>query len=207
LIFYAAADRPRPPAWLARLSAGLALVATLGACSSAVQNSPPADRLLNPFLGPTYSQWLVGPIARLATAEEMDAYLALRDDDQARAFVEQFWERRDPAPLRPDNPLRKQFDERAAEADRRFLEGGLPGRRTDRGTIWVLFGPPEDTDYEISPEPRDPPIEVWTYPAAAEPGLSGERPAEIYRFIKRDELTVFYIPRSVDRRLRDIDRF
>ena len=187
-----------------------AAVAAAAGCGGTVQTRGGGTEAINPFLGPGYSQWLVGPIARIATAEEMDAYLALRDDAAAAAYIEAFWERRDPAPARPDNPLRKSFEERAAEADRRYTESGYSGRRTDRGTIYILFGEPEKTDYEISPHPDDPPIEVWFYPSDAEPGLSGERPAQTYRFIKRRDVTTFYTPRSLeDRRggLPRIDRF
>ena len=196
---------------------GALLVATIAVVSGtvgcggggAIQTRGGADPI-NPLLGPTYSQWLVGPIARMATAEEMDAFLALADDAAAAAFIEAFWERRDPAPARPDNPLRTTFDERAAEADRRYTESGYSGRRTDRGTTYILFGEPEKTDYEIPTHPDDPPIEVWFYPAAAEPGLSGEKPAPAYRFIKRGDVTTFFTPRTLDdprRGLPRIDRY
>lgn len=170
--------------------------------------------VINPRLGPEYSQWLVGPISRMATAAEMDAYLALRDDAAARGFIDDFWEQRDPAPVRPDNPLRETFEERAGEADRRYTEAGYPGRRTDRGTTYILFGEPEKTDYEIPPHPDDPSLEVWFYPRGTERGLSDEKPAREYKFIKRrgDDVTVFYVPRSrLDRGrgqgLPNIDRF
>lgn len=189
--------------------AAFALV-TAGCASGGIQSTAGGTEAINPFLGPGYTQWLVGPISRLATPTEMDAYLALRDDAAAAAFIEDFWQRRDPAPARPDNPLRETFEERAAEADRRYSESGYPGRRTDRGTTYILFGEPEETDHEISPHPDDPPVEVWRYPDDAEPGLSGEHPAGSYRFIKRGDLTTFYVPRSLsDQRGRRprIDRF
>lgn len=193
------------------VAAAVAAAALVAAgCAGGIETGGRAPDLIHPFLGPAYSQWLVGPISRMVTAEEMDAFLALRDDAAAERFIEEFWERRDPAPARPDNPLRTTFEERAAEADRLYGEAGYPGRRTDRGTTFVLFGKPEKTDYEISPHPSDPAIEVWFYPAGAEPGLSGERPATRYRFIKRDELTTFYVPRSIDDprgRSPRIDRF
>ncbi|MEM7483167.1 MAG: GWxTD domain-containing protein [Acidobacteriota bacterium] len=167
------------------------------------------DRLINPLLGPSYSSWLVGPIARMATPEEIDQFAALTNDAAAEAFVEGFWEQRDPRPLRPDNPLRERFEERADEADQKFSEAGVSGRRTARGTIWILFGEPGETDYEIPIDHRDPPVEVWEYDKQAETGLDGSRPAPIYRFIKRGEVTELYIPRNrLDERrgVLDIDR-
>jgi GWxTD domain-containing protein len=203
-----AADRWRR----ARLARRLPLVALLAAVALAAaadpagagrrKNKKAAVDLINPRLGPEYAQWLVGPVSRLATPKEMDAYLAAADDGAAARLIEEFWARLDPAPDRPDNPLREAFDKRAAEADKRYSEGGYLGRRTDRGTTHVLFGPPVKTDYQISPDPKDPPIEVWEYDQDAPAGLSGERPARFYRFIKRSDVTAFYTPSSLIGRTR-----
>jgi GWxTD domain-containing protein len=190
------AARAFPPALPATV---LFLVLAL-ACSSAPARRSAAD-LTNPFLGPERSSWLIGPIARIATPDEVQAFLALQDDAQAEAFVEQFWARRDPNPAREGNPLRQAFDERAAEADRLYSESGFRGRRTDRGTLFVLYGPPSKVEFEVSPTPNDSPIEVWTYASSIPAGLDGKRPAPAYRFIKRGDLTVTYVP-GQDPRLR-----
>lgn len=182
--------------------ASLALVVLIGAqaCSSAPAGRSAAD-LTNPFLGPELSSWLIGPIARIATPEEAQAFLALQDDAQAQAFIQQFWAKRDANPDKPGNPLEEAFQERAAEADRLYTEAGFRGRRTARGTIYVVYGPPTGTEFEVSPNPNDSPIEVWTYSATAPTGLDGKRPIPSYRFIKRGDLTVTYIP-GQDPRLR-----
>lgn len=150
--------------------------------------------LTNPAVGPEYSGWLIGAVSRIATPEEIQAYLAIRDDAAAQAFIESFWEKRDPAPAKPGNPIRETFDERSAAADRQFSEAGFLGRRTDRGTIYVLYGRPTKIDFEVSPTPEDSPIEVWTYDSSAPSGLDARRPAGLYRFIKRGDLTVTYLP-------------
>lgn len=153
-----------------------------------------ADRLLNLHLSPEFASWLIGPIARMATAEERQAYLALTTDAEARAFIDDFWTRRDPYPERPDNPLYELYEQRAQVADRLYSEGGHLGRRTARGTIYVLYGQPDRTDYQIAPNPRDPAITVWFYETTEQSGLDGRPPAEYYRFIRRDEVTEFYQP-------------
>jgi GWxTD domain-containing protein len=179
------------------LALAVAFAATLAAgCASTPTAGAPED-LINPRLGPAYAQWLVGPVARLASGEEIDRYLALTSDAEAAAFVEQFWAERNPFPNRPDNPLRTTFEERAAEADRRYGEGGFRGLRTDRGTIYVLYGEPTRMDRDIPPAAGDPPLEVWFY-ENAEAGLGGDRPQPVYRFIKRGEVTTFYRPRSLE---------
>lgn len=214
-----AADRPRraapgaPPALLPWALVLAVLAAALVGCASGgggpAAAPPPvealdAGRLLNLQLSPEYSQWLVGPVAALATPEEEQAFLALTEDAEARRFIEEFWQRRDPYPQRPDNPLRERFEERAQVADRLYSEGGYLGRRTARGTLFVLFGEPTRTDYQIAPDPRDPAIEVWYYEGEEHTGLHGRPPAPYYRFIRRGEVTEFYRPRTGIERARPV---
>jgi GWxTD domain-containing protein len=180
--------------------AGVLLALALGclACGGGSVNGVTASMgdLANPFLGPDYSDWLVGPVSRIASADEIKSFLALHDDAAAATFVEQFWGRRNPT-KGPANPLLSTFDERCEVADRKFSEGGILGHRTDRGTILVLYGPPTKTGFEVAPSPRESAIEVWRYSPEAPTGLDGKHPDELYRFTKRANLTVFYTPRPV----------
>lgn len=177
------------------LSAGLAVVVSLAACGGAAPKVIPVTStadLTNPFVGPDYAQWLVGPVSRLATSAEVQAYVELRDDAAAEAFIAAFWSRRNPFPDEPGNQLRDRFEARAVEADRRFSEAGYAGRRTARGTVFVVYGEPREVDYEIEPSEMARSIEIWSYPENAAPGLDGRRPNRIYRFTKEGDLTVFY---------------
>ncbi len=149
--------------------------------------------LLNLSLSPELASWLVGPISRLADEKEIDGYLKLTSETDALAFIEAFWQRRDPDPDRPGNPFREMVAARAVEADRRFAEGGVAGRRTDRGTTFVLYGEPKTIKFEPSPLYGEPPLEHWSYPANSPVGLDSEKPEKLYRFVKRGDLTVFYV--------------
>lgn len=172
-----------------------ALLATLALAASAKERkSERLEDLMNPLLGPDYSLWLVGPISRLATREEIGRFQRLASDAEAKAFVEEFWAKRDPDPEYEGNSLREKFEERAREADRKLGEAGAPGRRSDRGTVFILYGPPAEEKFDISEHPDDPPILVWSYPAGAPKGLDGKPPERAYRFIKRGDLTVFFTP-------------
>jgi GWxTD domain-containing protein len=175
------------------VAAGIGCLACAGGGAVNGVSASLAD-LANPFLGPEYSDWLVGPVSRLASADEVKSYLALHDDSAAAAFIQEFWVRRNPT-KGPANPALSAFDERSEVADRKFSEGGLLGRRTDRGTILILYGPPIKTGFEVAPSPRESAIEVWRYGPTAPLGLDGKRPDELYRFTKRANLTVFYSPR------------
>lgn len=156
-----------------------------------------ADRkidLLNLTLSPELASWLVGAHARLATRAEQKEFLALTDDAAATAFIDRFWAKRDPDPERPGNPVREQAEQRATEADRRFTEAGYAGRRTDRGTTFVLYGEPAEVTHEPGDFKGEPPVEVWAYPKSAAAGLDGKRPEPRYRFIQQGDLTIFYAP-------------
>ena len=138
---------------------------------------------INPLLGPQYARWMVGPIAELATEKERRAYLELTDDESAKQFSERFWSG-ERASIRP------LFDERVAEADKRFAEGTYAGSETDRGAIFIVYGEPAETEFEEHRDVRDPPVELWRYGKKAEAGLNGRRPEKTYRFTKLDDVTV-----------------
>ncbi len=191
---------PLSPAAISRaglltvLLAGLLTVLLAAGCAGSAPARRSAVDLTNPFLGPDYSQWLVGAVAELAAPEEVEGFLALRDDAAAGEFVRLFWERRDPAPDRPGNQLLDAFEQRAAAADRLYTEAGYAGRRTARGALFVLYGPPKNVAFEVAPREGEPPIEVWTYGGSSPAGLTGRPPAPVYRFVKRGDLTVPYLP-------------
>lgn len=161
-----------------------ALGGLLLACACAGSAPPSDEQLSNIRLGPEYSQWLVGPIVRMSSHDEVDGYLALREDAAAAAFIDAYWARRGAA-------VRRLFDERAEEADRRFSEGGYAGRRTDRGAIFVLHGEPKEIKFEPAEFIDEPASEVWLY-ETTELGLNGKPPMSVYRYAKLGELTVFY---------------
>ncbi len=157
------------------------------------------DELINVFVSPRYAQWLVGPVARLASTEEIESFLAIVDDDEAERFIDEFWAQRPPVPGVPGLTSRQQFEQRAEEADRMFTEAAFPGRRSDRGTIHVLYGPPDDIEYKEARRARDGLVEVWYYHSDHSPGLDGETPARSYHFVKDADLTRFARPSEMPR--------
>jgi GWxTD domain-containing protein len=171
----------------------LLLLALLAAgCGGGASAPRSMAELINPALGPEYSSWMVGAASRLATPEEINEYLTLPGDPQAAAFIERFWQRRDPSADKPGNPIRETFEERSVIADHRYSESGLLGRHSDRGAVYVLYGLPKKIDHEVSPIPNGPPVEVWMYGTQAPSGLDGKRPSPFYRFVKSGDRTVLY---------------
>ena len=186
-----------PRGLLRRTTLGLAF-SVLAAGGPATAQKQKFDRaeLVAHRLGAQYSQWLVGPVARMATQAEIDEFLALRSDDGAELFVEEFWRSRDDDPSQDGNAVRELFAQRAAAADEEFTEAAYPGRRTDRGTTLILYGKPEQTEYEQFHDVSEPDVELWKYPKKADRGLDGRRPERQYRFARRGDLTTFYRPRD-----------
>jgi GWxTD domain-containing protein len=90
--------------------------------------------------------WLDGPVHYIMAPEEIRAYKALRSDPERAAFIERFWRRRDPSPNTLVNEYRQLFWQRVKDADEKFVDRPGPGWKTDRGKIYILYGPPDDID-------------------------------------------------------------
>ena len=107
---------------------------------------------------------LYGPLLYLMHSDERGVYPALSVSGK-RDYLRRFWARRDPSPATPENEIEDGFYARVSEANRRFHEGGaapIPGWRTDRGRIFIRYGPPDD----VLRRPQAGatlPYEVWKY--------------------------------------------
>lgn len=192
----------RTSAWIA---VAVLLIAFPAAAKKKTKPTDP-DELFNPLLGLDYSFWLVGPIAAIASEDEIEAYLALTSDEEAAKFIDSFWAKRAEGVGFFEKKPRQIFEERAAEADKRYSEGAFPGRRTDRGKTLILYGEPEEVTFETPMEVGVPTLEVWKYPKDAEAGLDGEAPKRSYRFIEIDGSKVFYTNQKLRRSPLDRER-
>ncbi len=180
--------------WICWLIAASLLAASLlvGPAAGAAERGKrrSADELINVFLSPGKAQWLIGPIAHLASDEQIDAFLEITDDESAERFIGEFWSDRRPLEGAPGLTARQQFEHLAEEADLRYGEATFPGRRTDRGTIFILYGPPDEVDYKPARRARNGEVEIWLY-ERARIGLDGKAPKRAYHFIEQDDLTRF----------------
>jgi GWxTD domain-containing protein len=117
--------------------------------------------------------WLQSEVQYLITEEERQVYQRLTTDEERERFVEDFWKRRDRNPERPGG-FREEFFRRVAYANENF-HAGTPGWKTDRGRIYILYGPPNRRDarpmggrYEKPPSMGGDtittyPFEIWEY--------------------------------------------
>ena len=121
-----------------------------------------------------YRKWLNEDVAWIITDEEKAAFKRLQTDEEREQFIENFWLRRDPTPDTVENEFKEEHYRRIAYANERFASG-IPGWKTDRGQIYIKYGPPDEIDdhssggfYERPPEEGGGetstfPFQIWRY--------------------------------------------
>jgi len=92
-----------------------------------------------------YKKWLEEEVPYIITAEERAAFKKLSTDDEREQFIELFWERRNPSPGSPENEFKEEYYRRIAYSNEHYASG-LPGWKTDRGRIYIIYGPPDEVD-------------------------------------------------------------
>src|ERR1700722_16559473 len=92
-----------------------------------------------------YKKWLTEDVSYIISAEERTAFKSLSTDAAREQFVEQFWRRRDPTPDTVENEYREEYYRRLAYANEQFAEG-MPGWMTDRGNLYIRYGPPDERE-------------------------------------------------------------
>ncbi|MEN6602715.1 MAG: GWxTD domain-containing protein [Bryobacteraceae bacterium] len=92
-----------------------------------------------------YRKWLNEDVTYIITDEERAAFKRLSTDEEREQFIEQFWLRRDPSPDSSENEFKEEHYRRIAYANERFASG-IPGWKTDRGRIYITYGPPDENE-------------------------------------------------------------
>ena len=121
-----------------------------------------------------YKNWMSEEVPYIITGEERAAFKKLSTDDERESFIENFWERRNPNPGSPENEFKEEYYRRIAYANEHYASG-IPGWKTDRGRIYIMYGPADEIDshpsggtYERPPEEGGGetstyPFETWRY--------------------------------------------
>jgi GWxTD domain-containing protein len=102
-------------------------------------------RSLNQELSKTYKKWLDEDVIYIITDGERKAFKQLSNDEERDQFIEAFWQRRNPNPDSEDNEFKDEHYRRIEYANDHFA-AGIPGWRTDRGRIYIKFGPADEVD-------------------------------------------------------------
>jgi GWxTD domain-containing protein len=126
------------------------------------------EKALEKELSGPWKKWLNEDVVYIITDEERKAFMQLHTDEEREQFVEQFWLRRDPTPDTEENEYKEEHYRRIAYANDHFASG-IPGWKTDRGMIYIKYGPPDEIDSHPSGGTYERPIEegggeTSTYP-------------------------------------------
>ena len=87
--------------------------------------------------------------------QEKDQYKQLSGVEAKRKFMSDFWRRR---PL----GFKEEYLNRVSYANTALRTMGREGFKTDRGRVYIVYGPPDDYDRHPS-DPDSRPYEIWTY--------------------------------------------
>src|SRR6202047_2332071 len=115
-----------------------------------------------------YKQWLSEDVIYIISPAERQAFLQLETNEEREQFIEQFWLRRSATPDLPDNDCKEEHYRRIAYANEHFASG-IPGWKTDRGRMYIMWGPADEVESHPTGGTYDRPMEegggsTSTYP-------------------------------------------
>jgi GWxTD domain-containing protein len=116
----------------------------------------------------SYKKWLDEDVRWIITDEERAAFKQLSNDEERDQFIEAFWQRRDPTPDTIENQFKEEHYRRIAYANEHFA-AGIPGWKSDRGRMYIMYGPADEIESHPSGGSYDRPMEegggqTSTYP-------------------------------------------
>jgi len=115
-------------------------------------------RSLNVELSKTYKKWLNEDVVWIISDEERAAFKQLSNDEERDNFIEAFWQRRDPTPDTEENEYKEEHYRRIAYANEHF-PAGIPGWKSDRGRMYIMYGPADEVDSHPSGGSYERPME------------------------------------------------
>jgi len=133
-----------------------------------------SDRKLMKELDTPYRKWLSEDVVYIITDQEKKSFLQLSTNEEREQFIEAFWQRRNPSPESSENDFKEEHYRRIAYADEHFASG-IPGWKTDRGRVYIMWGPPDNIESHPSggtySRPQEEgggetstyPFEIWNY--------------------------------------------
>src|SRR5882724_9554110 len=99
------------------------------------------DKQLLKELASPYKKWLNEDVAYIISDDERKLFLKLQTNEEREQYIEAFWQRRNPDQDSPENSYKEEHYRRIAYANEHF-SSGIEGWRTDRGRMYIMWGPP-----------------------------------------------------------------
>ncbi len=119
-------------------------------------------------LSSKYKKWL-DVVSYIITPTEKEVFLKLRNNRERDAFINLFWNMRDPSKGTPQNEFKEEHLRRFQYVNQYFKYEGKPGWKTERGRIYIILGPPVSRN-EINVNGLRP-MEIWEYYGGPQKGL------------------------------------
>src|SRR6202046_1289592 len=111
----------------------------------AAKQKAKSDKDLFKELDSQYKKWLNEDVIYIISPEERSAFVHLTTNEEREQFIEQFWQRRNPDPDSAENTFKEEHYRRIAYTNEHYASG-IPGWKTDRGRIYIMWGPPDEID-------------------------------------------------------------
>ena len=165
--------RRRRPARFAWFAAALGLALALLPAPLSADERQDKARQEDKALAERYKKWS-DEVKYILTVEEKDIFRKLTTDEERDKFIEQFWKRRDPDTRTLENEYKEEYYRRIAYANDHF-SSAIIGWKTDRGRIYIVFGPPDD----IENHPTGGTIRREVYQGG---GLTQSYPFQVWRY-------------------------
>lgn len=139
-----------------------------------------------------FKRWVESDAAYIITDSEKESFLQLKSNEEREQFIENFWRRRDPDPDTEINEFKEEYYERIAYTNEHFASG-IPGWKTDRGLIYILFGKPDNIEKGRAEfdNLKNILFEIWYYQ-----NVNGAGSAHKYTFIDPTETNQFRLPKG-----------
>src|SRR5580693_1684729 len=115
-------------------------------------------KALKQELSKTYKKWLDEDVVYIISDDERKAFKQLSNDEERDQFIEAFWQRRDPTPDTEENEFKEEHYRRIEYANEHFA-AGIPGWKSDRGRMYIMYGPADEIDSHPSGGTYERPIE------------------------------------------------
>ncbi|MBS1842098.1 MAG: GWxTD domain-containing protein [Acidobacteria bacterium] len=96
-------------------------------------------------LGDSLAHIIEEDMIYILTKEERDAFYRLGTNEEREQYIEILWQRRNPNPDSATNEFKEEHYRRIAYANEHF-SSGIPGWKTDRGHVYIVWGPPEEIE-------------------------------------------------------------
>ncbi len=141
----------------------------------------------------------MGYLTYLMTDRERGQASLLTDLKSKQKFLYEFWKGRSPDPSSTENAFKIEYRKRIGYADQHYTGGARKGWKSDRGRVYILYGPPDEIErFPNSSESN--PYEIWHYN-----NLQG---GVIFVFVDRNSMGDYILVHSTHRNeLQDANWF